>query len=74
MARQITKAGIAVTLLAMALHAGTAGAHGKVTMEEDSCMRRVGENMIHLSTYQPQWMRMVITARIYLMQGARYLS
>ena len=54
MVRQITKAGIAVTLLAMALHAGTAGAHGKVTMEEDSCMRRVGENMIHLSTYQPQ--------------------
>ena len=53
MVRQITKAGIAVTLLAMALHAGTAGAHGKVTMEEDSCMRRVGENMIHLSTYQP---------------------
>ncbi len=23
-------------------------------MEEDSCMRRIGENMIHLSTYQPQ--------------------
>jgi hypothetical protein len=38
----------------MALYTGTAGAHGKVAMEEDSCMRRIGENMIHLSTYQPQ--------------------
>ncbi|WP_308811241.1 MULTISPECIES: hypothetical protein [Nitrosomonas] len=38
----------------MALYAGTAGAHGKVAMEEDNCMRRIGENMIHLSTYQPQ--------------------
>lgn len=41
-------------MLAMALHANTAGAHGKVAMEEDSCMRRIGENMIHLSAYQPQ--------------------
>lgn len=44
----------AVFALVMALHTGTAGAHGKVAMEEDSCMRRIGENMIHLSVYQPQ--------------------
>lgn len=32
-----------------------AGAHGKVTMEEDTCMRRLGDNsMVHLSAYQPQ--------------------
>jgi len=52
--RQITQAGIAAFILVMALYTGTAGAHGKVTMEEDSCMRRIGENMIHLSAYQPQ--------------------
>lgn len=54
MVRQIAPTGIAVLILVMTLYAGTAGAHGKVAMEEDSCMRRVGENMIHLSTYQPQ--------------------
>lgn len=54
MVRQITQAGIAAFILVMALYTGTAGAHGKVTMEEDSCMRRIGENMIHLSAYQPQ--------------------
>jgi hypothetical protein len=45
---------MAVLALVMALYTNTAGAHGKVAMEEDSCMRRIGENMIHLSTYQPQ--------------------
>ncbi|QOJ20041.1 MAG: hypothetical protein HRU77_06760 [Gammaproteobacteria bacterium] len=54
MVRQIAQTGIAVLTLVMALYTNTAGAHGKVTMEEDSCMRRIGENMIHLSTYQPQ--------------------
>lgn len=54
MVRQIAQTGIAVLTLVMALYMNTAGAHGKVTMEEDSCMRRIGENMIHLSTYQPQ--------------------
>ena len=54
MARQITQTGISVFILVMALYTNTVGAHGKVTIEEDSCMRRVGENMIHLSTYQPQ--------------------
>jgi hypothetical protein len=54
MAKQITIAGIAAIILVTALYTGTAGAHGKVAMEEDSCMRRIGENMIHLSVYQPQ--------------------
>jgi hypothetical protein len=44
----------AVFALIMALHTGTASAHGKVAMEDDNCMRRIGENMIHLSAYQPQ--------------------
>lgn len=54
MNRQIAQAGIAVFILVMALYTSTASAHGKVAMEDDSCMRRIGENMIHLSTYQPQ--------------------
>ena len=54
MVRQIAQAGIAAFILIAALYTGTAGAHGRVEMEDDSCMRRVGENMIHLSVYQPQ--------------------
>lgn len=54
MVRQIAQTGTAVFTLVMALYVGTVGAHGKVAMEEDNCMRRIGENMIHLSTYQPQ--------------------
>jgi len=38
----------------MALYTNTVAAHGKVAMDDDSCMRRIGENMIHLSAYQPQ--------------------
>lgn len=54
MVRQITQAGISVFIFVIALYTNTAGAHGKVAMEEDSCMRRIGENIIHLSSYQPQ--------------------
>lgn len=54
MIRQIARAGIAAFMLVMTLYTSTAGAHGKVAMEDDSCMRRIGENMIHLSIYQPQ--------------------
>lgn len=54
MVRQIARAGIAAFMFIMTFYTGTAGAHGKVDMEDDSCMRRIGENIIHLSTYQPQ--------------------
>lgn len=33
---------------------GLANAHGNVTMEEDSCVRRVGGNLVHFNAYQPQ--------------------
>lgn len=52
--RQIAQTGIIAFILVMALYTSTVGAHGKVVMEDDICMRRIGENMIHLSTYQPQ--------------------
>jgi hypothetical protein len=29
-------------------------AHGNVSMEEDSCVRKIGGNMVHFSAYQPQ--------------------
>lgn len=55
MTGQLARTGIAaVFAMVMMLHTGTVSAHGKVAMEEDSCMRRIGENMIHLSAYQPQ--------------------
>lgn len=33
----------------------TAWGHGRVSLEEDNCVRQVGENMVHLNTYQPQY-------------------
>jgi len=41
--------------LAVASYAGAAAAHGRESLEEDSCVRRIGENMVHLSAYQPQY-------------------
>lgn len=33
---------------------GFAYAHGKVTLEEDTCVRRVGGNLVHFNAYQPK--------------------
>lgn len=55
MIKQVIQAGASALTLAAALYCGAAGAHGKVAMEEDTCMRRLGDNsMVHLSAYQPQ--------------------
>ena len=54
MVQQAMRASATAFILVMALHTGAAGAHGKVAMERDSCMRRVGDSMVHLSAYQPQ--------------------
>jgi hypothetical protein len=51
--RQVTQAG--ALILIAALYAGNVAAHGKESLEEDSCVRRIGENMVHLSAYQPQF-------------------
>jgi hypothetical protein len=51
--RQVTQAG--ALLLIAALYAGNVAAHGRESLEEDSCVRRIGENMVHLSAYQPQY-------------------
>lgn len=34
---------------------GLAAAHGKVALEEDPCVRRVGGNLVHFNAYQPQY-------------------
>ncbi|MDO8437225.1 MAG: hypothetical protein Q7S69_03545 [Nitrosomonadaceae bacterium] len=51
----MTQAGATVLILVAVLYAGAAAAHGKVSLEEDSCVRRIGDSMVHLSAYQPQF-------------------
>lgn len=45
---------IGVLALLTALVPSIAYAHGKVAIEEDSCVRRVGGNLVHFNAYQPQ--------------------
>ena len=54
MVKQAIRASATAFMLVMALHTGVAGAHGKVAMEQDSCMRRAGDSMVHMSVYQPK--------------------
>ncbi len=55
MVRQVVQTGTTALILVAFLYAGGAAAHGKVSLEEDSCVRRVGDSMVHLSAYQPQF-------------------
>src|SRR6266850_6882206 len=56
MIRQLTRAGSIVLILVAALyHPGAAAAHGAASGEDDPCLRRVGERMVHFSAYQPQY-------------------
>ncbi len=55
MIRQVTQAGSSVLILVAALYAGEAAAHGRMAIEEDLCVRRVGGSMVHFSAYQPQY-------------------
>jgi hypothetical protein len=43
-----------MAILAAGFNTGTVYAHGAEPLEDDSCTRRSGENMVHLSVYQPQ--------------------
>ena len=55
MIRQVTQAGSTVLMLVAVLDPGAAAAHGSVAIEDDTCVRRVGGNMVHFSAYQPQF-------------------
>ena len=34
---------------------GVATAHGPVNGEDDPCLRRIGEQVVHFNAYQPQY-------------------
>lgn len=55
MVRELKKTTAAIAFfLSMVLYAGIVGAHGKESLEQDSCVRGAQGSMVHLSTYQPQ--------------------
>jgi len=56
MIKQVTGAGLTVLFLLAALyHPEVAAAHGATSGEDDPCLRRVGEKVVHFSAYQPQY-------------------
>lgn len=42
-------------LLAVLSLPGIASAHGSVSGEDDPCLRRIGEQVVHFNAYQPQY-------------------
>lgn len=56
MVRQMTGAGLMVLMLLAALYdPKVVAAHGATSGEDDPCLRRIGEKIIHFSAYQPQY-------------------
>ena len=56
MMRHMRKIGAtALLLVAVLSHPGIATAHGTASGEDDPCMRRVGERVVHFNAYQPQY-------------------
>ncbi|MCP9440809.1 MAG: hypothetical protein NHB36_13085 [Nitrospira sp.] len=55
MIRQIGRGAVAMLIAIAGLSPDIVGAHGKVELEDDICVRRLGGSMVHLSAYQPQW-------------------
>ena len=45
----------ALILVAALSHPGVAAAHGTASGEDDPCLRRVGEKVVHFNAYQPQY-------------------
>ena len=45
----------ALILVAALYHPGGAAAHGGVSGEDDPCLRKVGERVVHFNAYQPQY-------------------
>jgi len=55
MLKQSLYSTVTAFVFAILCFTNTAWGHGRVSLEEDSCVRQVGENMVHLNTYQPQY-------------------
>jgi hypothetical protein len=67
--RQITRAGALALLLMTALYTGAAAAHGKESLEEDSCVRRieipkVGDTFLVVDLVDPAMRDMPIGMRV----------
>jgi hypothetical protein len=45
----------ALLLVAVLSHPSIATAHGTASGEDDPCLRRVGEQVVHFNAYQPQY-------------------
>jgi hypothetical protein len=55
MMKHVTGIGAAgLMLLAVLSHPGIVTAHGTASGEDDPCIRRVGEKVVHFNAYQPQ--------------------
>ena len=46
---------LGLLLVAVLSHPDVAAAHGAVSGEDDPCLRRIGEQVIHFNAYQPQY-------------------
>ncbi len=56
MIRQVTQAGSMLLILVAALYQpDIASAHGTASGEDDPCLRRIGEQVVHFNAYQPQY-------------------
>ena len=44
-----------ILLVAVLCHPDGAAAHGGVSGEDDPCLRRVGDSVVHFNAYQPQY-------------------
>ncbi len=56
MIRQVTQTGSMLLILVASLYSpNVATAHGTVSGEDDPCLRRVGERVVHFNAYQPQY-------------------
>ena len=56
MIRHVTGVGLMVLILLGAMYnPEIAAAHGTTSGEDDPCLRRIGERLVHLSAYQPQY-------------------
>jgi hypothetical protein len=52
----VTGAGTTMLMLVVALyHPNVAMAHGGADMDQDPCLRKIGEVAVHFSAYQPQY-------------------
>ena len=56
MMRHVIGAGATMLILVVALyHPDVARAHGGADMDQDPCLRKMGESAVHFSAYQPQY-------------------